>query len=99
MPRITYGNRTRYLQECLPRELKMPYRFYLINLHRCLGSYKQESIITSSILQHGKQRKKVDHNFIVISLDSNKRTRHSNITDPQSNALLIHVKVCLQSFN
>lgn len=59
MPRITYGNRTRYLQECLPRELKMPYRFYLINLHRCLGSYRQESITISSILQHGKQRKKL----------------------------------------
>lgn len=55
--------------------------------------------IISSILQDRRQKKKwLDHNFtVVISAHSNKRTSHSKITDLESNAFPIHLKVCLQS--
>lgn len=54
--------------------------------------------IISSILQDGRQRKKwLDHNFIVLSVGSNKRTRHSKIIDLTSNTFPAHVKVCLPS--
>lgn len=54
--------------------------------------------IISSILQDGRQRKKwLDRNFIVLSVGSNKRTRHSKIIDLTSNTFPAHVEVCLLS--
>lgn len=74
----------------------MPYRFYLINHHRCLGSRSKWVLLAPFYRIEGK-KKWLDHNLTVISAHSNKRTSHSKITDLESNAFPIHLKVCLQS--
>lgn len=63
-----------YLQEFFARELKMPYRFYLINVHSSLGvRSKQVLLLTLFPRIEGKQKiaqSELSHCYLLIPQES-----------------------------